>query len=66
MTMGNIPAGAGTMLEILRCIFGDYLIAVYLHGSAVMGGLRKDSDIDVLAIVEDDVSDDERLPTRLA
>jgi streptomycin 3"-adenylyltransferase len=36
------------------------LIGVYLHGSAVQGGLRPTSDLDVLAIVERPTTDDER------
>lgn len=33
-------------------ILGDGLLAVYLHGSAVSGGLRPQSDIDLLAVVD--------------
>lgn len=30
--------------------------AIYLYGSAVRGGLQKDSDVDILAIVDEDIS----------
>ncbi|MCI0582291.1 MAG: nucleotidyltransferase domain-containing protein, partial [Chloroflexi bacterium] len=35
---------------ILREVIGDAVLGVYLHGSAVMGGLRPTSDVDVLAV----------------
>ena len=35
----------------LRAAFGGELIGAYLHGSAVLGGLRPRSDIDVIAVV---------------
>lgn len=36
----------------LRSVLGEALLAVYLHGSAVAGGLRPHSDIDLLAVVD--------------
>ncbi|KAA9001914.1 DUF4111 domain-containing protein [Affinibrenneria salicis] len=39
---------------------GSGLLAVYLHGSAVSGGLRPQSDIDLLAIIERDMTDAQR------
>jgi predicted nucleotidyltransferase len=35
----------------LRQALGDDLVGIYLHGSAVLGGLRPRSDIDVIVIV---------------
>jgi predicted nucleotidyltransferase len=35
----------------LRGVLGDNLVGAYLHGSAVLGGLRPRSDIDVIAVV---------------
>jgi streptomycin 3"-adenylyltransferase len=34
----------------VRSVLGDEVIGVYLHGSAVLGGLRPNSDIDCLAV----------------
>ena len=48
------------LLEILRNVFENALIAAYLHGSAALGGLKKDSDIDVLAVVDCTLSNDMR------
>jgi predicted nucleotidyltransferase len=38
------------ILVALRDVLGHELIGAYLHGSAVLGGLRAFSDIDVLAV----------------
>jgi streptomycin 3"-adenylyltransferase len=40
------------VLEALRDVLGPDLVGAYLHGSAVLGGLRAQSDIDVLAVSE--------------
>jgi aminoglycoside 9-adenylyltransferase len=32
-------------------------VAVYLYGSAVMEGLRTDSDVDTLVVINDDISE---------
>ncbi|HWV10081.1 MAG TPA: nucleotidyltransferase domain-containing protein, partial [Pseudomonas sp.] len=37
-------------LDAIHDALGDDLLAVYLYGSAVDGGLRPDSDIDLLVI----------------
>lgn len=47
-------------LAELRNILGDGLLAVYLHGSAVSDGLRPQSDIDLLAVVDRGLTQDER------
>lgn len=55
----NIPTEASNALALLKHRLGTSLLAVYLHGSAVAGGLRKISDVDLIAFV------DEALPTSL-
>ncbi|MGE8686563.1 MAG: aminoglycoside adenylyltransferase family protein [Achromobacter sp.] len=47
-----IPIQAGQALAILQRHLGGTLVACYLHGSALSGGLRPQSDVDVLAIVD--------------
>lgn len=47
----DVPDEALAALDVLQRCFGDALLAVYLHGSAVAGGLRPSSDIDVMAVV---------------
>lgn len=44
------PDEAMRALRAARDIFGDALLAAYLHGSAVAGGLRPDSDVDLLLV----------------
>jgi len=48
------------VLAALRSIFGDALLAVYLHGSAVSVGLRPQSDIDLLAVVDRSLNEAQR------
>lgn len=47
-------------LEILHRTLGDALIGAYLHGSAVTGGLQLQSDIDLLAVVESELTESQR------
>lgn len=37
-------------VSLVRSVLGNDLIGVYLFGSAVIGGLRARSDIDVMAV----------------
>ncbi|MFU0507246.1 aminoglycoside adenylyltransferase family protein [Pseudaminobacter sp. NGMCC 1.201702] len=46
----TIPGEASQALLIVQSCLGDSLLAVYLHGSAVAGGLRPGSDVDVLVV----------------
>ncbi len=41
----------------VKPILGDNLLAVYLQGSFALGGGDKDSDVDFLVVVEDDIPD---------
>jgi streptomycin 3"-adenylyltransferase len=36
----------------VREILGDNVVGIYLHGSAVLGGLRESSDLDVITVVQ--------------
>ncbi len=47
-----IPEEASKALLVLQRCIGDTLLAVYLHGSAAAGGLRPDSDVDLMAIID--------------
>jgi streptomycin 3"-adenylyltransferase len=46
--------------ETIRGILREALLAVYLHGSAVSGGVRPQSDVDLLAIVDRPMADKQR------
>src|SRR5690554_3953716 len=48
----SVPPEVGKALPILQNWLGPSIKAVYLHGSAVARGLRKRSDVDLLAVIE--------------
>lgn len=52
---------ARTVVGILDGLFRGSLLAAYLHGSAVSGGLRPQSDIDFLAIIDSPMTKAQRL-----
>nr|WP_312970279.1 aminoglycoside adenylyltransferase family protein [Brucella intermedia] len=47
-----IPEEAAKALIVLQECLGSSLQALYLHGSAVNGGLRPNSDVDLLAVCD--------------
>ena len=54
------PPVAHEVVVIVRDLLGEALIGAYLHGSAVLGGLRPTSDIDVLAVISRPTTEPER------
>lgn len=46
----TLPPEADSAVRAVRHRLADSLLAVYIHGSAVSGGLRPHSDIDLLAV----------------
>ncbi|GIN63663.1 aminoglycoside nucleotidyltransferase ANT(9)-Ia [Robertmurraya siralis] len=57
MNNKEIPNEAIQALKIIVELFDGILVAVYLYGSAVMEGLRTDSDIDILVVTNDNISE---------
>ncbi|WP_137390656.1 aminoglycoside adenylyltransferase family protein [Rhodoligotrophos defluvii] len=51
------PAEALAALKIVRDLLEGSLVAVYLHGSAVSGELRPQSDVDLLVVIEHPMTD---------
>ncbi len=51
-----VPAEALAALSAARDRLGASLVAAWLHGSAVAGGLRPDSDVDVVLVVDPPMS----------
>ena len=51
MANPKIPGEAKAVQAIVEEVLGESVIGVYLFGSAVVGGLKRDSDIDVLVAV---------------
>lgn len=59
----TLPSPAGNPTDVVRIVqdvVGDHLLGAYQHGSAVLGGLRPRSDIDVLCVVAEPIADHER------
>jgi streptomycin 3"-adenylyltransferase len=56
----TVPAEAQRAIPVLERHLGDTLVAIYLHGSAVGGGLRPRSDVDILAVVDRPTTPDNR------
>ncbi len=46
----EIPKEAIQVLTIIKEVLEDQLVGVYLYGSAVTGGLRVKSDVDILVL----------------
>jgi predicted nucleotidyltransferase len=47
--------------DAVAAVLGDAVVGVYLYGSAVLGGLRPDSDIDLLVVARRTLEHAERL-----
>lgn len=62
-----IPKEATQAFEIILELLGSSVVGVYLYGSAVLGGLRNNSDVDILAVVNQSLFEVNRrkLVTRL-
>lgn len=67
MAKSKIPQEALHTLDIVRELFTTSLVGVYLYGSAVGGGLKKDSDVDVFVIINTNLHKElqKELTTRL-
>lgn len=48
------------VVALVRGVLGEAVIGAYLHGSAVLGGMRPTSDVDVLIVIQRPMSTDER------
>ena len=51
-----VPKEAEQAFLILKKQLAEHLVAVYLHGSAVAGGLRPRSDVDLLVVINQPMS----------
>jgi predicted nucleotidyltransferase len=60
MTSAGPAGNAMDVVRIVQDVVGDKLIGAYLHGSAVLGGLRPLSDIDVLCVVSESTDQRQR------
>lgn len=55
-----IPSEADKALLIIKKQLAKSLLAVYLHGSAVAGGLRPHSDVDLLVVIDQPLTPEAR------
>jgi aminoglycoside 9-adenylyltransferase len=53
----DIPKEASEALHIIRSCLGRSVVAVYLFGSWLAGGLRPDSDVDVMVVVNNSLTE---------
>lgn len=55
-----VPAEANRALSIVQQRLAESLVAVYLHGSAVAGELRPRSDVDLLVVIDQSMTSEDR------
>jgi predicted nucleotidyltransferase len=55
-----VEAQIGSLVDGVHAVLGENLISAYLHGSAVLGGFRPRSDIDVIVVSTRGTSADEK------
>ena len=60
MESGRVPAQAIQTALIAEKLFGHALSGVYLYGSATLGGLHPDSDLDILILIDEKLSHESR------
>ena len=52
-----LPAQTAEVLNVVEALFEKTVLGVYLYGSAVLGGLHPDSDVDILILTDGEMSD---------
>jgi streptomycin 3"-adenylyltransferase len=57
---GGVVAQVDDIVRLVGDVLGPDVVGAYLHGSAVLGGLRPTSDVDVLVVVRRPTTADER------
>ncbi|MGL5675447.1 MAG: nucleotidyltransferase domain-containing protein [Cellulosilyticaceae bacterium] len=53
----NIPKEATEAASVLERLLENQLIGIYLYGSAILGGLHVNSDVDILALCKESLSE---------
>lgn len=56
----QIPFQAKLVVDLIFTLLEDQLLGVYLYGSAVLGGLQVNSDVDLLLMVKDPLTAQQR------
>jgi predicted nucleotidyltransferase len=55
-----VRAQVDAVVSLIERVLGEDLLAAYLHGSAVLGGLQPRSDLDIMAVSRRETTADER------
>lgn len=58
--LSNVPQEAIEALHVLERLLEDQLIGIYLYGSAILGGLHVNSDVDILVLCKQSLSEEIR------
>lgn len=58
--IAEIPTEAAQALQIIQSCLGRSVVGIYLFGSWAVGGLRPDSDVDLLAVVNSSLTELDR------
>ncbi len=53
-------AAVESVVELVNHVLAEDVVGIYLHGSAVLGGLRPASNLDVLVVSRRAMREDER------
>ncbi|SEA80754.1 aminoglycoside adenylyltransferase domain-containing protein [Marinobacterium iners] len=56
----EIPDEARQAQSVVEGVLGDSIVGIFLFGSAVVGGLKRDSDVDILVAVSDSPTFEQR------
>ena len=56
MNINEFPQQVNQVISIAETILQGQILGIYLYGSATMNGLRPDSDIDILIITKQELS----------
>ena len=53
----NYPGQIEQTVSIATTLLENQILSIYLYGSAVLGGLHPDSDIDILVLTNSEMTD---------
>ena len=57
VSLTDIKSLTDTLVKQSKIILGENLTGIYLHGSAAIGGFNKNSDVDIIIVIKNSMSD---------
>ncbi|EXG85945.1 nucleotidyltransferase family protein [Clostridium sp. ASBs410] len=57
INLKSVPNQALQVAEVIEDLFENQIIGIYLYGSAILGGLHINSDVDILVIINQDLTE---------